>query len=368
MTFWKNHLLSTSLAAVLAVSGGMAQAQSLEVDFSESNGFGVSSDVIQIDNIRVDVVVPNPWDPTHPTLSTSYYTVPFRLDTSNYHLVPTLGARQDESDDSALCADLDLTVSDAFSGMPVEGAVVTVGPNTEFSDTFGYVTFSGLLEGSAEVQVNADGYNSTDQVVDLSCSDPASLGIALNPESGSEGGLATGEVRIILTWGESPSDLDSHLTGPDEFSDGSTTDEDNRFHVAYYNRDEDVADLDLDDTSSFGPETITITPASGTTLRAGLYRYTVHHFSGTGTIASSPATVRLVFSDGSERTFSPMDDGTLTGSGDIWTVFELLVDDSGGVTVFPVDTYGSGSSSIRSTTTGYGSVETGVDFARQPAK
>ena len=41
--------------------------------------------------------------------------------------------------------------------------------------------------------------------------------------------MAENEYRIVLTWGDTPRDLDSHLSGPID-------DEDNRFHVFYSNR------------------------------------------------------------------------------------------------------------------------------------
>jgi hypothetical protein len=161
--------------------------------------------------------------------------------------------------------------------------------------------------------------------------------------------LGVNDIRIILTWGEEPRDLDVHLTGPDEFSDGSTSDEENRFHL-YFNTMSsccDVARIDVDDTAHYGPETITIFPPSGASaLRNGLYRFTVFHYHGSQTLATSDAAVRLVFGNGDRRTFTPpSDDYDLAGmNGDIWTVFELVISD-GSVTVLPVGTYGSGYSS-----------------------
>ena len=79
-----------------------------------------------------------------------------------------------------------------------------------------------------------------------------------NISAGDEGLL-----QIVLTWGETPRDLDSHLLGPaDENGD-------DYFHVYYrdknaYSEDGDViANLDLDDTSSYGPETTTIYNLAG---------------------------------------------------------------------------------------------------------
>ncbi|MGM0705769.1 MAG: hypothetical protein ACQETP_07615 [Bacteroidota bacterium] len=130
--------------------------------------------------------------------------------------------------------------------------------------------------------------------------------------------LEEGELRIVLSWGETPSDLDSHLTGP--LSDGS------RFHVFFANRTPSGAEanLDRDDVSSFGPETITVTA-----LRDGLYRYSVHNFSnqsedGAVGIDESPAEVRFYNEDGLVDVYSPPE--AEEGDGNTWRVLEFTVD------------------------------------------
>ena len=60
----------------------------------------------------------------------------------------------------------------------------------------------------------------------------------------------TNDIRIVLTWGAQPTDLDSHLTGPN--TDAT------RFHVYYAGRGSftsaPFAGLDVDDVSSIGPD------------------------------------------------------------------------------------------------------------------
>lgn len=123
-----------------------------------------------------------------------------------------------------------------------------------------------------------------------------------------------GELRIVLTWGLSPSDLDSHLTGPD----GSG----GRFHMYYsYKTPSPYISLDVDDTSSEGPETTTISGHYN-----GMYRFSVHNYSnkyeatGGNGIKTSPARVELYDSNGLVQTFNPP---AFTGNGDTWRVFEL---------------------------------------------
>jgi len=122
------------------------------------------------------------------------------------------------------------------------------------------------------------------------------------------------QVGVILTWGASPRDLDAHLTGPSELG--------GRFHVAYFDKgnltNEPFAGLDVDDVTSFGPETVTIT-----SQRPGVYRYSIHDYSNSlsstsSALGSSGATVILSIPGQSTRTFRvPNAPGTL------WTVFEL---------------------------------------------
>jgi subtilisin family serine protease len=126
--------------------------------------------------------------------------------------------------------------------------------------------------------------------------------------------LSDGEYRIVLTWGDRPNDLDSHITGTT--SSGST------FHVYYSNKnviDENktVANLDVDDTSSYGPETVTLTPTT-----TGTYRYYIHNYSGNGggTIAGSGAQIKLYKGNSLLATYNAPTD---QGDGIFWTVFEI---------------------------------------------
>lgn len=136
--------------------------------------------------------------------------------------------------------------------------------------------------------------------------------------------LSQAAVAITLTWGEAPRDLDSHFFGPED-SLGS-----NEFHVYFASKtaiaDEVLINLDVDDTSSFGPEVITVPSFPN----PGTYRYMVHLFRGSGTIASSPARVEITIGDES-RVFSPTN-----AQGDVadwWAVANFLVDADGNVSV-----------------------------------
>jgi len=91
-----------------------------------------------------------------------------------------------------------------------------------------------------------------------------------NQDSFVTNGLKADQLRIVLKWGESPSDLDSYLIGP--AADGG------RFYTAYYQMEhyenDLAANLDLDDTDSFGPETTTIYQ-----MEEGIYTFLVHDYT-----------------------------------------------------------------------------------------
>lgn len=118
--------------------------------------------------------------------------------------------------------------------------------------------------------------------------------------------------RIVLTWGENPKDLDSHVEG--KLSNGSA------FHVYYSSKTKSdggvkFCNLDVDDVTSYGPETITLTPTTNEP-----YYYYVHKYKGTGTVASSEAQVKVYLGDDLVRTFNVP---TSLGDSDYWNVFAI---------------------------------------------
>lgn len=127
---------------------------------------------------------------------------------------------------------------------------------------------------------------------------------------------ATDEIRIVLTWNELPRDEDSHLLGP--------TPDNHSFHTYYgdpqtrYNN-ELYADLDHDDTTSYGPETTTIRKRVN-----GTYQFFVHNYSRGGSLRDSGAKVEIY--SGSSST--PVKIYHITpGEGNelYWYVFDMVV-------------------------------------------
>ncbi|MEO5511157.1 MAG: Ig-like domain-containing protein, partial [Longimicrobiales bacterium] len=198
------------------------------------------------------------------------------------------------------------------------GINATTGPvvATTTTNSSGQFSFTGMPAGVYSLAASADGYaGGIRPGIVLGGNNVTGQDITLSP-LGSEG-----ELRFVLTWGAAPNDLDSHLTGPVNSEGG-------RFHVAYYSQGSNVsspfASLDRDDTSAFGPETVTIT-----SQLPGVYRYYIHNYSGYPDISQSNGHVDVY--RGSVRIaefYVPV-----TGSGRYWLVFEM-----NGNTLTPINT------------------------------
>jgi hypothetical protein len=227
------------------------------------------------------------------------------------------------------------------SGNPVANARVEAqgrdytGTSAVYTASDGTFTLNVKAEATVIITATASTAVSSSEIVTTGAAGASCTALPTDLTLGVTGGTGSGTARIRLTWGADPEDLDSHLTGPDA-ADPST-----RFHVYYSNKGSltaaPYAELDVDDTESFGPEVVTISR-----FTAGTYRYSIHHYSGSGTIYTSPARVELTL-NGSTTIYTPPDPGaTVLGVDSVWQVFELVVDGSGNVTVHPLNVYLTG--------------------------
>ena len=143
--------------------------------------------------------------------------------------------------------------------------------------------------------------------------------------------ISGNKFRVVLTWGASPSDLDSHVVG--KLSNG------NQFHVYFSDKSEydgsvEVCNLDVDDTTSYGPETITLN-----TTTDNPYYYYIHRWSDHGLLATSNAQINLYQGENLVATFNVPTD---QAEGRYWNVFaikngELIVNNT--ITSSPNVTY-----------------------------
>jgi hypothetical protein len=219
-------------------------------------------------------------------------------------------------------ADINVTgrVMDAVTGNPIEGARLRMYPG--YNNQSGEPIVDMVLEdgtynveipaGPYTVVIDANGYYSTRYnytFVAENDEDTISQDFALAPEqTGSHNEI----LRAVLTWGENPRDLDSHLVAIDEDHNQTV------WHVYYGHKNVEyngtvIANLDRDDTTSYGPETTTLMDLN-TSLK---YKYFVHKYAGEGDLKDSNAHL-VVYYNGREYEFQvPNEEGT------IWKVFEI---------------------------------------------
>ncbi|OYV01721.1 MAG: hypothetical protein CFE45_03635 [Burkholderiales bacterium PBB5] len=216
-------------------------------------------------------------------------------------------------------------VADA-AGLPVSGAQVVSdgvdysGTSNATTDASGQFVLSMRKDSTATLVAVSNGLLTNTLRVGPYSSD-ASLPTCL-----ALGQTGAG-VTMKLTWGLAPRDLDSHIVTPSgtEVYFGSKG---NLLLAPFTN-------LDVDDTSSYGPEVVTLTK-----LMVGTYKYWVHNYSGfsAGSITASGARVELNVPGRSLELFVPPTTGE-TASTPVWNLFELDVDAQCRVTVRRTGTF-----------------------------
>ena len=217
-----------------------------------------------------------------------------------------------------------LALCDAFNSygdgmMPLGGAMINVrkGINNKSgeiylssqADSYGEVGMN-LEPGSYTVEISKAGYIVSYYTIVARQNDDF---IQMNTSPI----LNDDEVRIVLTWGSIPSDLDSHL-----FTPYSSVSEDTTYHIWYGNtHDANGNNLDVDDTTSYGPETMTINHIGN-----GLYKYYVADYTNCSAnntqsydMSLSGARVSVYTKDGLVQTFYVPSNRP----GVIWEVFEI---------------------------------------------
>lgn len=122
------------------------------------------------------------------------------------------------------------------------------------TDANGKTTINGGFQDDSNTLLIIKKENYSTLVVKCPCND---LTYALSPVMKNLDGM-----RIVLNWGKYPSDLDSHLSFPGN-------------HIYFQHKKGSLSNLDVDDTDSYGPETITIDNKKF----GEVYHYFVHDYS-----------------------------------------------------------------------------------------
>lgn len=179
-------------------------------------------------------------------------------------------------------------------------------------DISGSGTYSVELQtGYYTAQIVSNGYITSYVNIAVNPISSAGMNYVLTPK------LSDNEYRIVMQWGADPRDLDSHIMYYDEKGYGA--------HVFYGSKNAVTSggtriSLDLDDTSSYGPETITVTGMSeNDTFTYSVHDYTNGSNSNSKMLSLSGASVKVYGSNGLIVSFNvPYNE-----KGTEWTVFQM---------------------------------------------
>ncbi|EPD5941085.1 tetratricopeptide repeat protein [Escherichia coli] len=205
----------------------------------------------------------------------------------------------------AYAADVSIDILSAtVKDKRIEGASVTLQRNgaqsvSGITNTSGSISLGTSFADNKDALliVKKEGYSNL--VVKCPC---AGMTYAISPVMTNLDGM-----RVVLSWGEKPFDLDSHLIFPGG-------------HIYFDSKEGTDANLDVDDTDSYGPETVTISKKHF----GESYIYAVQDYSNKGLpnsnyLSASKAKVFVYVGSSLVRSYS-----VPAGKREnIWTVFKL---------------------------------------------
>lgn len=205
----------------------------------------------------------------------------------------------------AYAADVSIDILSAtVKDKRIEGASVTLQRNgaqsvSGITNTSGSISLGTSFADNKDALliVKKEGYSNL--VVKCPC---AGMTYAISPVMTNLDGM-----RVVLSWGEKPFDLDSHLIFPGG-------------HIYFDSKEGTDANLDVDNTDSYGPETVTISKKHF----GESYIYAVQDYSNKGLpnsnyLSASKAKVFVYVGSSLVRSYSV----PAGKRGNIWTVFKL---------------------------------------------
>ncbi|WP_420031205.1 tandem-95 repeat protein [Vibrio toranzoniae] len=208
------------------------------------------------------------------------------------------------------------TVLDAETGNPVVGADVTLTDNaghsyTTVTDQSGNYSVNGPVVDQGSVTIEQEGSITSSFLVPAG--EDTNGGVTAISEV-----LEETDMRIVVTWGESPQDMDNHLWLYDTET-GSELD-----HIYYRDMSHDlgegnVVQQDVDDTNGNGPETITIPNYQDANMHYSVHNYTNRSWDVDGV---EDVQVQVFVGDTLVETFTP--ELPENPSGEHWHVFDIV--------------------------------------------
>ncbi len=208
------------------------------------------------------------------------------------------------------------TVLDAESSNPVSGAEVTLTDGagnsyTTVTDDSGNYSVSGSIVNEGTVTIEQEGSITTSFVVPAG--EETNGGVTAISEV-----LDDADMRVVVTWGDDPRDLDNHLWLYDQDS-GQELDHIYYRDMSYNQGGGDRVTQDVDDVNGNGPETITIPNYEDMNMH-----YSVHNYSGRSWDVDGveEVQVQIFVGDTLIQSFTP--DLPDNPQGDHWHVFDII--------------------------------------------
>jgi hypothetical protein len=195
--------------------------------------------------------------------------------------------------------------ANALDGKPIPGATVAIpGIGTFTTNAKGIITFPQRADGTFTMTVSKSGFITTPIEFKIQTGVVIFNWFSISPE------IPNKDYRIVLDWGERPSDLDLHF----EKRGG--------YHISYHNmrtHSDGNVQLDRDDMSSYGPETITIERTDARSVYT-LYviDYTNQRSRSSSALSQSGAVIRVYSRNRLLHTFQ-----VPAGQGIRWEVFRI---------------------------------------------
>ncbi|MDR2149847.1 MAG: hypothetical protein LBO67_03345, partial [Spirochaetaceae bacterium] len=208
--------------------------------------------------------------------------------------------------------------ANALDGKPIAGARVDIAGIGGFvTDSRGIISFPQQKDGGYTLTFAKEGFITTAIPFKIQVSTVINNWYSISPE-------LRGDFRFVLDWGERPADLDLHF----EKQGGYLISYRNMRNAA-----DGSAKLDRDDTSGYGPETITVAAADANgTYRLSVIDYTNQGNRGSSALSRSGATIRVYHNNRLVDTFT----APSSGNGYRWNVCSVVQN-----RIVPVNTIGN---------------------------
>ena len=205
---------------------------------------------------------------------------------------------------------LPLYFSDAQSGSHLGGVKVTIsGVGTFTTDKSGFIRLPQLADDDYEMTASKQGYIGETFTIEVRAGFIPQYRFCLTKS------MIGDYIRIVLTWGDRPNDLDLHL------------EKDGGYHISYRNMhfaEDGAVMLDRDDTDRYGPETITMQKRDTNKLYTiYIVDYTNRSSGSSNVLSRSNAVVRVYNRDKLLKTYYVPTDTT----GNRWNICTIVGDE-----------------------------------------